>query len=369
MNYKVEESIAELDDIEDEATRDPEAPDVLPRYTVVSFGADFDVTSLVKRMQTGDIRIPNFQRGFIWTNRQAARFIESLLLGFPVPGIFLWRDPRTERLVVVDGQQRLRTLQCFYEGVIREREFKIPEHTSRYQVVHPELQGRTYKTLNEADRRRLDNSIIHATIVNQERPPEDDTSIFYIFERLNTEGTPLQAQEIRAAIYQGPLIDLIGTLNKLPAWREIYGTESRRLKDRELIGRFFALFSASSDYARPMKEFLNRYFQANRDLAAQSGDELSHLFTTTIETVHKGIGSRAFRPERALNAAVYDAVMVGIARRLAKAPITNLAGVKEAYDTLLKDGAFATAHTYATADAENVKTRLLLATNAFADME
>src|SRR6266567_1004020 len=177
--------------------------EVLPQYTIISYGVDFDVSGLVQRLETFDIEIPSFQREFVWSFRQAARFIESLLLGFPVPGIFLWREPSTERLVVVDGQQRLRSLQSFYRGVIRGREFVLPTRTSRYQAVPHAFQGKEYRTLEDEDRRRLDNSIIHATVVVQERPPEDDSSIYYLFERINTEGTALTAQEIRAAIYRG----------------------------------------------------------------------------------------------------------------------------------------------------------------------
>jgi hypothetical protein len=100
--------VGEVQVVDDAAQPESERieDDVLPiPYSIVAYGADFDVTSLVKRLEKGDIEIPNFQRGFVWNHRQASRFIESLLIGFPVPGIFLWRNPETERLVVVDGQQ------------------------------------------------------------------------------------------------------------------------------------------------------------------------------------------------------------------------------------------------------------------------
>jgi len=355
--------------VEDEAAEDVEA-DFLPvTYRIVAYGADFDVTSLVKRLDNEDIEMPNFQRGFVWTYRQASRFVESLLLGFPVPGIFLWRNPATEKLVIVDGQQRLRTLQSFYREIFKDRVFVLPEKTSPYQQVHPRFQKRTYQDLEEDDRRRLDNSIIHATIVQQERPPGDDSSIFYLFERINTEGTPLQPQEIRAAIYQGPLIDLLGDLNRLPEWRAIYGSESQRMKDRELILRFFALHYALGDYARPMKEFLNRYCARNRDLTQQSAEELADLFNDTIGIVAATIGDRAFRPEKALNAAVFDAVMVGTARHLQERPINDSAAYQAAYASLLSNQEFIDSYTRATADAESVRRRLELATEAFAQVE
>ena len=94
--------------------------------------AQSPVESLVRRLSTDpsdvesdDIHIPSFQRGYVWTKPQADRFIESLLLGLPVPGIFLWKDPSSQRLAIIDGSQRLRTLKFFYDGVIRGREFSL----------------------------------------------------------------------------------------------------------------------------------------------------------------------------------------------------------------------------------------------------
>ena len=363
-----------VEQVEDEAAADTEA-DVLPLYKISAYGVDFDVTSLINRLDKEDIEFPNFQRGFIWSYRQASRFIESLLMGLPVPGVFLWRNPETEKLVVVDGRQRLETLQSYYRGTFKGREFSLPDHTSPYQRVNPKFQERTYRRLDEDDRRRLDNSVIHATIVSQERPPEQEegeetysSSIYYLFERINTEGTPLQPQEIRTAIYRGELVDLLGRLNGIAAWREIYGPPSARLKDRELIVRFFALFYRSGMYARPMKEFINRYFSSNRNLSRQSEDQLTELFGNTINTVSRAIGARAFRPEKALNAAVYDAVMVGVARRLEKGNVDNPDALKTAYDGLIVDPAFEEAYTKATSDAPNVLKRLQLATDAFAEV-
>src|SRR5207249_4994213 len=92
-----------------------EEEEVVPlKYSITSYGADYPVDSLVQRIRDGSILIPSFQRGYVWTFVQASGFIESLLLGLPVPGIFLSRDEPTQRLLVIDGQQRLLTLRYFY---------------------------------------------------------------------------------------------------------------------------------------------------------------------------------------------------------------------------------------------------------------
>ena len=205
------------------------------RYEISSYGADYPVDGLVKRISRGDIYVPEFQRGFVWTHAQSSRFIESLLLGLPVPGIFLFKEPETQRLVVVDGQQRLRTLQTYYHGIIRGREFAL-------RGVSEELNDLTYKSLPEDDRRRLDDAIVHATIFQQEDPQDDLSSIYLVFERLNTGGTPLVEQEIRSCVYPGPFNDLLEELAAHPKWREIYGSPSTRGKDQEIILRFLAFF-------------------------------------------------------------------------------------------------------------------------------
>lgn len=82
------------DGIDDEAVLDESAG--APQFSITSYGADYTVDSLVKRMKTGAFIIPQFQRKFVWSQRHASKFIESLLMGLPVPGIFLYKQPDTK---------------------------------------------------------------------------------------------------------------------------------------------------------------------------------------------------------------------------------------------------------------------------------
>lgn len=351
------------DAIEDNLGED--ADEVLPfKYSITSYGADFPVDGLIKRITDGDIEIPHFQRSYVWKPRQASRFIESLLLGLPVPGIFLSKEPGTQRLLVIDGQQRLRTLQYFYAGVYKptSREFSL-------KGVQKKFDGLTYQQLREEDRRRLRDSIIHATIVKQDEPSDDDSSVYYIFERLNTGGTLLQPQEIRACIYHGEFSDLLKEMNENESWRSIYGTTSNRMRDQELILRFLSLLFSSEKYRAPMKEFLNKYMGKNRHLGVQGRDELVQVFEGTIGVICKALGKRSFRPRKALNAAVFDSVMVGMAKRVLKAGIRDSEAVKRCYEGLLEDEKFITACETSTATEENVSTRIRLATEAFSSVK
>ncbi|HMY56280.1 MAG: DUF262 domain-containing protein [Nitrospira sp.] len=359
----------------DEEVQDlDELSEVLPAsFSITSYGADYPVDGLVKRLASGDIVVPlfrvapeegqttvGFQRELVWKKSQADRFIESLLLGLPVPSIFLVKEPNG-KFLVLDGQQRLRTLESFYAGLFKGIEFKLEEVQSKWA-------GKTYKTLHPDDRRRLDNSILHAIVVRQDEPSEDQSSIYLIFERLNSGGTILQPQEIRVALYHGPFATLLSELNNNMDWRALYGPKSARLKDIELLLRFLGLYFHRASYERPMKSFLNRYMAANRSLQKQGENVIRPLFENTVHAIRTGIGEKAFRPfGTAVNAAVMDALLYGVASRLASGAIMSPTNLKGSHEALLKDTKFLAAVTKATADVENVKIRLDAAKKAFAD--
>ena len=187
------------------------------RYKIVSYCADYTVDGYLKRFDRGDLSIPKFQRGFIWTAPQASRLIESLILDLPVPGVFLFREPKTRKLIVVDGQQRLLSLRCFREEEIRGKRLRLSG------VSDEQLCGKTYSALDETDRRAFEDAIIHATIFQQSEPTDDRSSVYQVFERLNTGGTALVDQEVRACVYRGRFNELLGELNREPHWRDLFG--------------------------------------------------------------------------------------------------------------------------------------------------
>jgi hypothetical protein len=340
---------------------DTEKENIPFRYAITSYGADYPVDSLIQRLEKEVVFVPFFQRKFVWTLKQASRFIESLLLGLPVPGVFLARDEPSAKLFIIDGQQRLRSLQFFYSGIIRGKEFFLQGVQQRYE-------GKTYKTLEQEDQLRLNDSIIHATIIKQDEPSDDQSSVYHIFERLNTGGTLLHPQEIRACIYHGPFNDLLAGLNEIEAWRNVYGAPSNRLKDQELVLRFLALYFSSDNYSRPMKEFLNKFMGSNRFLNRVPANDFHEAFIPTINLIDTVFSSRAFRPERSINAAVYDSVMVGLARRLARGEIRKPQDLNTAYDNLLIDRVYLSTIKTATSDETSVFNRLERATAAFSEV-
>jgi hypothetical protein len=220
--------------------------------------------------------------------------------------------------------------------------------------------------------RVLDDSIIPATIIKQDLPSEDQDSIYQIFERLNTGGVKLQAQEIRACIYHGEFNDLLKELNNHPEWRKICGSVvDSRMKDQEYILRFLALYCCTGTYSKPMKGFLNSFMGKNQHLKVYSSHDISSIFISTIELISSSIGNRAFKLKSdKINAAILDAVMVGLASRLKNGSITNKSDVLSSYDELLRNPKFlnASVNTARTTETANVKSRLQEAISAFANV-
>ena len=141
------------DEVLDETESDSSVP--VEKYAISSFGIDFDVEGLVRRLRKGDIYVPPFQRNFIWSQRESAQFIESLLLGLPVPGVFLAKDRDSQKLMIIDGQQRLKSLHFFYDGYFKPDPNQKKNRVFDLIQVQPQFQGYTYEGLDEDDQRRL----------------------------------------------------------------------------------------------------------------------------------------------------------------------------------------------------------------------
>jgi Protein of unknown function DUF262 len=155
----VEETVDDLD----------EALEVIPyTYSITAYGADYPVDGVVKRIEASDILVPTFswepdtdsrivgfQREYVWPRTKADRFIESLLLGLPVPGIFLVKE-HSGRLLVLDGHQRLYTLKAFYDGVIHGIEYRLENVQERFV-------GKRYKELDVEDRRRQSRRVLRGS--------------------------------------------------------------------------------------------------------------------------------------------------------------------------------------------------------------
>ena len=182
MPSQINTALPDSDDLQvvDDTDRDDTIP--LVQYDITSYGADFDTEGLVNRLRRGDIYIPPFQRNFVWTQKEASRFIESLLLGLPVPGIFLAKEKTSKKMIVIDGQQRLRTLQLFFDGHFNPSEESKTERIFELVGVQKQFEGKTYATLDDDSKIVLNDSVVHATVVKQDSP-DDNQSLYLSYIR------------------------------------------------------------------------------------------------------------------------------------------------------------------------------------------
>jgi hypothetical protein len=319
-------------------------------YDIISYGADYTLSVLYEKMANMEIQVPNFQRKYVWRLKQASILIESFLLGLPVPGIFLSKEKPTGNLLVIDGQQRLVTCKAF-----RDEKFPITDDEFILKGIHEKWDGKKYTELSPADRKRFDDSVLRATIVQQVKPEEDNTSVYHIFQRLNTGGTILQNQEIRNSVYHGKFNDMLGLLNKNDIWREVYNIKepNKRMKDEELILRFLSLYYNFENYTKPMNEFMSRFMDKHRNPDDERLEKMKVIFIDTIQFIKENIGSRAFRPKGNINGSAFDSVMYTISKY--KNQLKD--NIQENISKLFEDKGYLKAIREGTTDPETIQLR------------
>ena len=188
---------------------------------------DFNVSTIVSFINSSVFKIPAFQRHYVWDIKRASKLIESLLIGLPIPQIFLYQKDKNEFLVI-DGQQRLMTLYYFYNGrfprktkrnelreIFDEHGF-IPKEVmnndeyfqkfnlkldSPFQPQSNRFHGVNVDTLSE-HRMTLELATIRNMIIKPVAEDEEHAAMFEIFNRLNSGGMNLTSQEIRMSMYQ-----------------------------------------------------------------------------------------------------------------------------------------------------------------------
>ena len=333
-----------------------------PGYEILTFPADYTLEGLVAKYKKGQIKVPGFQRKFVWTISQASKLIESFLLGLPVPAIFLYTDSADNTLQVIDGQQRLLSIVYFFDGYFGQEEGgKRTVFSLKGLNEESPYLDKTYAQIAEIDQaaiNRLNDSVLRAFVMKQLNPA-DDTGIYHVFERLNTGGTQLASQEIRNCVYHGAFNDLISELNSDSNWRKIFGkiAPDKRQRDAELILRFLALRFKGDKYDKPMKDFLSKFMATHRGDAPNTLEDYKTTFQSATKAVVDHLGEKPFNIRSGLNAAVYDSVLTAFSKNLNRIPTD----IKKRFKSLVQDDAFLRLVTSGTTAKEVVVSRLSIA--------
>jgi Protein of unknown function DUF262 len=199
-------------------------------------------------MANGDFEIPPYQREDTWEPERKSRFIESLLMGLPIPFLFFWE--RAEgKLEIVDGSQRLRTIHQFILGDLTIEELD----------VLTSLEGMKFRDLPLSRQRKINNRSIRGIVLNEHA---DEQARFEIFDRINTGSKIANNAEVRRGALVGPFLDLVIELTLNPAFAELAPVSDKSLKLREreeLVTRFFAYGDGLVGYHDRPSEFLFAY--------------------------------------------------------------------------------------------------------------
>lgn len=342
-------------------------------YEILTYPADYTLEVLVGQWHKKTITVPEEQRKFIWSQAQSSKLIESFLMGLPVPPVYFYQHVNEKQLQVVDGLQRLLSIVYFFSGFFGEQQQpgkRLPVFSLAGLHDDSPYKDKTYRWLSENDElayEKLNNSVLRSFVMRQLKP-QDNTSIFQVFERLNSGGMVLQGQEIRNCIYSGTFNALIKQLNHDAKWREILGSKiaDKRMRDMELILRVLALLYDIKKYKKPMKGFLNTFMAAHRDLSPDRRKKFSDAFTRTANMVIDCLGPRPFHIHRGLNTAVFDSVFTAFAKRIETSappfnkPVTEQQKeeLRAKYKLLLEDAEYLKNVVRATTDDDVVPARI-----------
>jgi hypothetical protein len=304
------------------------------RREIQTEGFPMSIGELISLYEGGDLDIhPEFQRFYRWSDRQKSRLIESLLLGIPIPSLFI--NQRQDAVWdVIDGLQRLSTIFEFV-GVLRDEDGELLPGSELVGTDNLESlagkywgpdQGADYLTATQ--QRIIKRTALDLKIVKRESDPKAQLDLF---ERLNTGGSQLSDQELRNSLlilvdrtfYQW-LLDL----QKNQDFQTTIAASDKAIQeqyDLELILRFFALYHADEGEIRgidDMEQFLTRTSRAFAQDESFDRDEQAKIFAEVFALLNSALGDNAFRRyddegDRFLggfSVSAYEATTTGLAR-------------------------------------------------------
>lgn len=363
MTKKEKSNIEEISsEIEDDYSDDS-------LFNISSWGADLSFRELISMYEDDELVKPELQRKYVWDKPEASRFIESILLGLPVPSIFL-AQAGSQKLIV-DGYQRIMTIYDYVKrGVFSAdgRVFKL----SNSEKINSRWRNKAFAELSVDDQRKIRSTTIHAIMFEQKKPANDDTSLYQIFERINTSGRTLTPQEIRNCVYQGTFNSMLFELNENEIWRKLFGTPDpdKRMRDIEYILRFFVMKTndvLKNDVTQiSLKKSLNIFMERHKNDALQDLEKFRIEFLNTIQLVDNLIGENSFRNftkngfSKKFHPAIFDAIMIS-AFFIDKKGYNICAVSADQHKKLLNDNQFKDAISKRTTNIENIKKRIRLA--------
>lgn len=303
--------------------------------TLNLYPIDYPFETLSSRIRANPPKLkldPDFQRKYKWDKEgweRASRFIESCLMRIPLPACYFAEKEDGSHLVI-DGVQRLTTIEKFFND-----EFALEGLTS-----FEELEGKKFSELG-GYRAELEATTIRCIILRKENP---EYLIQEIFSRLNQGAVKLSDQEIRHAIYPGPLNDLLLELAKIPAIAGFGNTNKDSREGEELVLRFFALQDDLASYEGRLSRFLDSYMRENAKASEEKLRKLKASFISTLGICQQIFGETVFTDttkEKPRQSIVHYDLLMNSLSTYTKSKIRGKEGkIHTAFEKLCKNSEF-----------------------------
>ncbi|ENP9998499.1 DUF262 domain-containing protein [Escherichia coli] len=283
---------------------------------------EFPISVIVDKFQNGleedeaELFIPDYQREFIWNNKQKSRFIESLLLNLPIPYIFvadIGSGENEGRLEIVDGSQRIRTLHQFTNN-------KLTLEGLQKLVT---ANGFKYSDFSTPRRLRFDRKTIRMIELTEHC---DEETRREIFDRLNTGGKKLTTMEQRQGSHDGPFLAFINEISEDPLFHSICplgDARKRRSEYPELALRYFAYTEEYLDFRKSVDEFLTTYLKRkNAEYTDENAAMLAEKFHKMCQFIntHFPNGFRKVKNATTVPRIRFEALAVGATLALEEEP-------------------------------------------------
>lgn len=239
---------------------------------------EYTIEILALKMRDGEFEVPHYQREFTWESARKSRFIESILMGLPIPFLFFWVNLETGKLEIVDGSQRLRTLEEFILG-----DFKLGDLEELSLLT-----GFRFRDLPVSRQRKIKNRSIRGIVLNEHT---DEASRFDLFDRINTGSKIANPAEVRRGARGGPFLDLVIELSEYPIFVKLAPVSEKQHLERareELVTRFFAYGDGLEEYKDRVSAFLYDYTKRMNTHFKQYPDEVElyrQRFIATMDFV------------------------------------------------------------------------------------
>lgn len=308
------------------------------RNTLKTDRLDMSFGELMSLYEDGDLFItPEYQRAFRWTQFQQTRFIESVLLGIPIPPIFVAEDEES-RWEVVDGLQRISTIFAFF-GLLKDAESKNKFNLTKGEMIE-QLEGLNIDSLPIKLKATIKRSVCRVEIV---RWDSLEDIRYELFNRLNTGSSPLSDQEIRNCIFRSSPIDLNSALREVAKATDFElliapsETKKEQMFLEELALRFFAFKSLDGEFKTTVPQFLTEFMKSvsNGKTPFDVNFEKNRLLEI-IYLLNNKYGKKLFRPNGIFALHIYDSIAYALPKAF---PVLegSEAKILEAIDRLLAD--------------------------------